>query len=228
MTEPAHPPLRSFGRIRSRSIKPAQGALMESLLPRIAIPEAAAGSLDPKTLMPGAERVVLEIGFGGGEHLAAQAQKARQTLFLGAEPFLNGVASALRHVDAMGLENVRLHAGDVRSVTDALKDGSLDQVFILFPDPWQKARHRKRRLLQPDFARTLARLIRPGGRLRFVTDWADYADQALFVLNANPDFDWQAKRADDFRRPPLDHVPTRYQEKRLGDIEPVYLDYVRV
>ena len=200
---------------------------MDSLLPSLTLPVGESASLDPVSLMPGAQKVTLEIGFGGGEHLAAQAAAAPDGRFLGAEPFLNGVASALRHIDQQGLKNVRLHAGDVREVTSTLKDASIDQVFILFPDPWPKARHHKRRLMQGPFAAELARLLKKGGRLRFATDWADYADHALAVLRAEPAFDWTAKRADDWRRPPLDHFATRYQEKRLGDIEPVYLDFIR-
>ena len=133
--ESRHPPLRTFGRTRSRTIKPRQAALMTSLLPDIAIPE---GPFAPADLAPTARETWLEIGFGGGEHLAAQAARHGDVLFLGAEPFLNGVASALRHVDEARLANVRLHAGDARDLLAALPDACLDRVFILFPDPWPK------------------------------------------------------------------------------------------
>jgi tRNA (guanine-N7-)-methyltransferase len=108
-----------------------------------------------------------------------------------------------------------------------LPDGSLDRLFVLFPDPWQKARHHKRRLVSPAFAEEAARLLKPGGRLRLATDWADYADQMLKVLLAEPRFDWPAQRAADWREAPADHVRTRYETKRLGDCEPVWLDFVR-
>jgi tRNA (guanine-N7-)-methyltransferase len=178
--------------------------------------------------MPLAEEVWLEIGFGGGEHLAAQAERRPNALFMGAEPFLNGVASALRHVDERGLANVRLHAGDVRTLMAALPDACLDRVIILFPDPWPKARHHKRRLVQDDFVEEAARLLKAGGRLRFATDWADYADWALKRLTASPRFRWLAEAADDWRKPPADHVTTRYEEKRLGDCAPIWLEFERV
>ena len=146
---------------------------------------------------------------------------------MGAEPFLNGVASALRHVDERGLANVRLHAGDARALMAALPDACLDRMIILFPDPWPKARHHKRRLVQDDFVAEAVRLLKPGGRLRFATDWADYADWALRRLTASPHLAWLAETADDWCNPPADHVTTRYEEKRLGDCAPVFLDFTR-
>ena len=146
---------------------------------------------------------------------------------LGAEPFLNGVASALRHVEEGGLTNVRLHSGDARDLMAALPDACLDRIFVLFPDPWPKARHNKRRLIQPEFIEEAARLMKPGAALRFATDWADYADQALALFRRSPRFIWLAERADDWRRPPGDHVTTRYEEKRLGDCAPVWLEFRR-
>ncbi len=148
-------------------------------------------------------------------------------LFLGAEPFLNGVASALRHIEDAGLETVRLHAGDARDLLAALPAATLARVFILFPDPWPKARHHKRRLIQSGFVDALARVMAPGARLRFATDWADYADHTLRVFAAEPRFAWLARRADDWRRAPADHVPTRYETKRLGDCAPIWLEYER-
>ena len=125
--EPRHPPLRTFGRTRSRAIKPRQAALMSSLLPALAIPE---GPFDPRAVIPEATDVWLEIGFGGGEHMAAQAARRPDVLILGAEPFLNGVASALRHIEAGKLANVRLAAGDARDLMAALPDASLGRLSI--------------------------------------------------------------------------------------------------
>ena len=221
-------PMRSFGRIRSRTLKPRQAALFDSLLPHIAVPDPEAGPIDPQALMPGAAEVWLEIGFGGGEHLAEQAGRRPSALMIGCEPFLNGVGSALRHVEEGNLQNVRLHAGDARAIMAALPDGSLDRVMILFPDPWPKARHHKRRLVQADTAEEIARLLKPGGRLRFVTDWKDYADWALEILNRTPGLKWLAEEADDWRVAPADHVVTRYEEKKLGDTAPLYLEFERV
>lgn len=221
----APPPLRSFGRIRSRTLKPRQASLMETLLPSLRPPDA--GPVDPLGLAPGAQEAWLEIGFGGGEHMAGQAARRPDVVILGAEPFLNGVASALRHVEAQGLRNVRIHDGDARDLMARLPDASLDRIFVLFPDPWQKARHHKRRLVGPAFAAEAARLLRPGGRLRLATDWADYADQMLRVIPAEPRLEWTARCASDWRAAPADHIVTRYESKRLGDCAPVWLDFVR-
>ena len=219
------PPLRSFGRLKSRPIKPRQAALMETLLPTLRVPQAP---FDPRALMPGATEVWLEIGFGGGEHMAGQAERHPDVLILGAEPFLNGVASGLRHLDERGLTNVRLQDGDARELIAHLPDAALDRVFILFPDPWPKARHHKRRLITPETLADLARVLKPGGRLRFATDWADYADWTLERVLASSLFAWGAERADDWRVAPADHLTTRYEEKRLGDCAPVFLDFVRI
>ena len=219
-----HPPLRSYGRLKTRTITPRQAALMESLLPALRPP---AGAFDPRRLMPDAAEVWLEIGFGGGEHMAAQAGRRPDVLLLGAEPFQNGVASALRHIDEAALRNVRVHDGDARELMARLPDASLDRVFILFPDPWPKTRHNKRRIVQADTVAELARLLKPGGALRFASDWADYVDWSLLRITANPAFRWTAARADDWRLPPADHITTRYEEKRLGDCAPVFLDFVR-
>ena len=219
-----HPPLRSYGRIKSRAIKPRQAALMETLLPALRAP---AEPFDPHALKPDAAEVWLEIGFGGGEHMAEQASRRPDALIIGAEPFQNGVASALRHIDERGLQNVRLHDGDARDLLGRLPDASLARVFVLFPDPWPKARHHKRRLVQADTAAELTRVLRPGGRLRFASDWADYVDWSLERLIATPGLAWTAERASDWRTPPADHVTTRYEEKRLGDCAPVFLEFVK-
>lgn len=224
MTSP-HPPLRSYGRLKSRPIKPRQAALMDTLLPQLRVP---AEPFDPRALIPGLTEAWLEIGFGGGEHLAAQAAKHKDVAFVGAEPFHNGVASALRRIDEAGLTNVRLHDGDARELLARMPDASLDRIFILFPDPWPKARHHKRRLLQADVAVELARVLKPGGRLRFASDWANYVDWSLERLIGTPGLQWTAEAAADWRTPPADHVTTRYEEKRLGDCAPVFLDFVRV
>ena len=171
--------------------------------------------------------VWLELGFGGGEHLAAQARAHPQALLLGAEPFVNGVASAVRHLEDDRLANVRIHPGDGRELMAALPDASVDRVFVLFPDPWPKARHHKRRLINAETLAELARVMKPGAVLRFATDWADYVGWTLQRFGASPAFAWTAERADDWRLAPPDHVTTRYQQKRLGDCEPVFLEFRR-
>ncbi len=223
-------PIRSFGRTRSRTIKPKQAALIDTLLPTIALDPSK--PIDPLALMPGAVEAWVEIGFGGGEHMAAQAARRPDVVILGAEPFWNGAASALRHIDEAELRNVRLLVGDARDLLAALPGASLDRVFIMFPDPWPKLRHHKRRLIQTETVTELARVLKPGGRLRFASDWADYVDWTLerFLApqpGASPPFRWTAERADDWRAPPADHITTRYEEKRLGDIAPIWLDFER-
>ncbi len=224
MEDNQHPLMRSYGRIKSRPIKPRQAALVDELLPSLRPPE---GPFDPRTLMDGTREAWLEIGFGGGEHMASQAARAPDVLIVGCEPFLNGVASAVRHVAEQELKNVRIHDGDARELAARLPDASLDRVFILFPDPWPKARHHKRRIVQPEMVVELARVLKPGGRLRFATDVAGYADWALERILASPEFDWPAQKADDWRVAPSDHITTRYEEKRLGDCEPVFFDFIR-
>lgn len=224
MTTP-HPPLRSYGRLKTRAIKPRQAALMETLLPKLRPP---AGSFDPRALAPQADEVWLEIGFGGGEHMAAQAQRRPDLLLIGAEPFQNGVASALRHIDEAGLENVRVHDGDARELMAQMPPACLTRIFVLFPDPWPKTRHNKRRIVQAETVAEFARLLKRGGRLRFASDWADYVDWSLARILKSPAFLWTAEQASDWRVPAGDHITTRYEEKRLGDCEPVFLDFTRI
>jgi tRNA (guanine-N7-)-methyltransferase len=209
--------IRSFGRTRSRGLRAGRGALLEELLPALAYdPAEAAGE------------TWLEIGFGGGEHLAAQAERHPQVRLIGAEPFVNGLASAARRVRDLNLANVRLYPGDARDLMAVLPDASLTRIFLLFPDPWPKARHHKRRLVNADFATEAARVLRAGGRLRFATDWTDYACQTLEVMGRESAFTWTAEHAEDWRRAPPDHFATRYEAKRLGDCAPVWLEFARV
>ena len=217
-----HGALRSYGRIKARPIKAKQAQLLDSLGPKVEIPE---GPFNPLDLMPGARAVWLEIGFGGGEHMAGQAERSPDTLIIGVEPFLNGVASALRHVEERGLENVRIHQGDAREVAGRLPDGCLDRVFVLFPDPWPKSRHHKRRIIQSEFLVELARLLKAGGGLRFATDWAEYAVWTRERVTASGLFKGPLG---DPALPPPDHLTTRYEEKKHGDCAPVFLDFERI
>lgn len=240
MTE--HRPLRTYGRIKARTLKPRQAGLVETLLPHLAVPEEGAlawdalfapvaddASLTPPAAPPPAnpEAQVLEIGFGGGEHLVAQATAHPDRRFIGVEPFLNGVASCLRHIEESGAQNIRLHQGDARDVIARLPDASLDLVYILFPDPWPKTRHHKRRLIRPEFLGELARVMKPGAELRFATDWANYAAWTLEHLSRDARFTWLAERAEDWRQPWPGHVTTRYEEKKLGDCAPIWLRFLR-
>jgi tRNA (guanine-N7-)-methyltransferase len=225
MTTPQKPhgPLRSFGRLKARPLKTRQAALFDSLLPKVAVPDE--GPLSIAALKPDAARLWVEIGFGGGEHMATQAARNPDALVLGAEPFVNGVASALRHLEEGGLDNVRVWQGDAREMLSRIADATVERVFIMFPDPWPKARHNKRRLVQAPFVAELARVIAPGGSLRFATDWADYAEQTAALMAETPQFETADDR--DPSDAPADHVTTRYEEKKLGDIAPVWFDWVR-
>lgn len=220
-----HGPLRSYGRIKARQIKARQADLLATRLPDLSLDPSA--PIDPKALKPDAAETWLEIGFGAGEHMAAQAARRPDVLVIGAEPFLNGVAAALRHIEDQGLQNIRLFQGDARELLAALPDESLTRVFVLFPDPWPKARHHKRRLINAEVLAQIVRVLKPGGRLRFATDWADYAAWTLERALKTPGLTWTAQRADDWRTPPGDHVTTRYEDKRLGDCEPVWLEFLR-
>jgi tRNA (guanine-N7-)-methyltransferase len=137
---------------------------MESLLPQLALPD---GPVDPRSLMPTAKQLWLEAGFGAGEHLAQQAARHPDALLIGAEPFVNGIAACLAHIDDAKLANVRLHHGDIRALLPRLPEGSVDRFYVLFPDPWPKTRHKKRRLVQPDFISEAARVLKPRAVLRF-------------------------------------------------------------
>jgi tRNA (guanine-N7-)-methyltransferase len=224
-TLPGLRPLRSFGRVKARTLKPRQQGLVDALLPHLAVDVTA--PIDPAALFAGHAGLVLEIGFGGGEHLAAQAGARPDWGFIGVEPFLNGMGSCLRHIEEGGLQNVRLHLGDVREVMAQLPDACLDLAYILFPDPWPKTKHHKRRLIQAGFVAELARVVKPGGEVRFATDWAHYAAWTLEIFLREPRFAWAAEAAEDWRGPWEGHVTTRYEAKGLGDCKPVWLRFVR-
>ncbi len=226
MADHSSKPLRTYGRIKGRTLRAGRASLVKSQLPELAIDLAL--PVDPHALMPTGSEVWVELGFGGGEHLAAQAEAHPQALVLGAEPFVNGVASLVRHVADRGVSNVRLHAGDGRELLAALPAASVDRVFVLFPDPWPKSRHHKRRLVNAETIAELARVLTPGGMLRFATDWADYLGWTLERFAASPAFAWTAERADDWRTPPPDHVTTRYETKRLGNCRPTFLEFRRL
>lgn len=179
-------------------------------------------------LFPGARDFAFEVGFGGGEHLVAQARLNPSTGFIGCEPFENGVAKLLAQVRAHGVSNVRVYMDDALSVLRRLPDACLSRVFLLFPDPWPKFRHHKRRFIQPRSLEVIARVLGRGGELRVATDHSDYAQWVLMHVLADHHFTWQASTAADWRDRPLDWVPTRYEQKALASGRPcVYLRFLR-
>jgi tRNA (guanine-N7-)-methyltransferase len=226
LTSPPRRRSELYGRRQGRPLGAQQAALFESLLPKIALPD---GPVDLTALFPGALEFALEIGFGGGEHLAAQARAHPQTGYIGCEPFVNGVGKLLDHVEADRLTNVRVYMGDVRDVLPHIPDGSLASVFVLFPDPWPKARHHKRRFIQRQTLDALARVLKCGAELRLATDHVDYAPWALSYLMRDRRFRWTAERASDWRVRPADWPATRYEEKALkAGRSCIYLRFVRI
>ena len=218
--------LRTFGGRNGRRLSTRQQELIDKRLPELRVPISEISKLDPTTLFNDASEIWLEIGFGGGEHVSGQAKRAPEIGILASEVFSEGVAKLLGQIEDDALSNIRIWSRDGRELIDGLSDHCVDRTFILFPDPWPKTRHHKRRLIQPAFLDALARVVKPNGKVRFATDVSSYADEALERFLAHSAFDWRASTADDWRIAPTDHIQTRYQSKNLGDIKPVYFDFI--
>lgn len=204
--------LSSFGRNRGKSLRPYQQGLVDTLLPAITVTGMPA--------MAGYQKLALEIGFGGGEHLLAQAEHNPDTLFIGVEPYINGVAKCLAGIDKQQLKNIRLNTQDARLLVKELPDACLDSVFILFPDPWPKARHNKRRLVNQETLAMIARAHKKGGRLLIASDHEDYCVWILEQLHASPDYIWTAQEQADWLTPPSDWTQTKYQRKTTAEGRP--------
>jgi tRNA (guanine-N7-)-methyltransferase len=203
-----------YGRRKGRPLRKGRQFLFDELLPRITIPIDAGSVLDPATLFAPAKRAVwLEIGFGGGEHLAHQAANHPDIGFLGCEVFEAGIATGLSHIDERKLENVRLHPEDARVLLAALQPQSLDRVFLLFPDPWPKRRTAKRRFVNRGNLDRLAELIAPGGELRIASDDPTYIEWTLSHAPVHPEFQWTAQSPADWQERPEDAIETRYEKK---------------
>jgi tRNA (guanine-N7-)-methyltransferase len=218
---------RLYGRSRGKALRAGQQRLLAEVLPRLSItPEALARG---QAFGPVFREVWLEVGFGAGEHLIEQAKANSDVGLVGCEPFLNGVAAVLAGLEREQLSNVRLRRGDAQALIEAAPDGYFSRVFILYPDPWPKRRHHKRRVVEAGMIAGLARVMRRGGELRFATDIDDYAGWTLKRFLASPSFRWSANRADDWRRPWPDWRPTRYEAKaRKEGRGSVYLSFARV
>jgi tRNA (guanine-N7-)-methyltransferase len=184
------------------------------LLPRLSVAIPAGGRLDPRLLFAVVpSRIWLEIGFGGGEHLAHLAACHPDIGFLGCEVFANGIAKLLAEIEHRRLANIRIFADDARLLLAALPADAIDRVFILFPDPWPKERHKKRRLISSEILDRLALVARGGAELRLATDDPDYLSAMLDGATRHPEFAWLARRPADWRERPADWPPTRYEEK---------------
>jgi tRNA (guanine-N7-)-methyltransferase len=210
--------LRSYGRRRGRGLTPRQKALWKQILPRVALPlEAHALQHVSDMFAPAVTNIWLEIGFGGGEHLIWQATHNPDAGLIGCEPFEDGVVKVLSAVDTEGLANVRVHVDDGRPLLRLLPEASVDRIFVLFPDPWPKKRHHKRRLVSSETIAELARISRAGGELRIATDIGEYACAILRAVLGHGSFRWTAMGPDDWRKRPPDWPPTRYEAKALRE-----------
>lgn len=231
---PTGAPWRNFyGRFRGKGLRAAQEAMLAEDLPRLSPgpvgwqenPTRAALDLRGRF---GDRPVWLEVGFGGGEHLAHQAARHPDVAFIGCEPYLNGVAMLLGKLRAGGLTNVAVHPGDVRALFDVLPEGSVTRAFVLYPDPWPKKRHHRRRFVTQGHLAPLARVMAPGAELRMATDIPDYVRQALEEV-PQAGFEWLAEAPGDWRAPWPDWQSTRYEQKalRAGRV-PHYLTFRRL
>jgi tRNA (guanine-N7-)-methyltransferase len=214
-----------YGRRKGPKLSAHQQHLLDHLLPQLEL-KLRDGS-DPQTyFLQAMDDVWLEVGFGGGENLVWQARHHPNIGLIGAEPYTNGVVKLLSHVADVPTANIRIYSGDARDILQVLPDASLGRTFMLFPDPWPKLRHHKRRFIQMDTLDELARVMKPGAALRFASDDAGYVEWTLERMMAHPTFAWTATRASDWQTRPADWPPTRYETKQLHG-KPVFLSFRR-
>lgn len=225
---PSQKPLRSFGRRNGRKMHGARAARMESMLPAVQVCVQEGKPLAPAELFADNRPLWLEIGFGGGEHLAGLAKAHPDIGFVGCEPFMNGVSRLLGLMEEEDLKNIKILADDARLLLAALPEQTVERVYILYPDPWPKVRHHKRRIVQPNLLDMLARVLKPGGVVQLATDHEGYANQMLEVFLADTRFMWTAKTCKDWQAPPEGWVVTRYEEKCLEGTPPAYLRFIKV
>jgi tRNA (guanine-N7-)-methyltransferase len=209
-----HPRGSFFGRRKGHKLRFHQAHLIANLLPHLSIDIAAPGPPELGTLFdPPVESIRLEIGFGGGEHLVAEAQAFPQIGFIGCEPYVNGMAKILTQIEANNIGNIKLFAGDAAELLAWAPPHSLERIDLIHPDPWPKRRHWKRRFVQDATVAAMARVLKPAGEFRFVCDIDDYVAWTLKHLVRAPDFFWTAEQADDWRLPWPDYTMTRYGRK---------------
>lgn len=215
--EPTHRPRAFFGRRKGHPLRRHQAGLLANMLPQVAL-DLTQPAGDLAALFPHRPSDVrLEIGFGGGEHLVAQARQNPDVGYLGCDGFENAIGKLLAAVEAGGIRNIRPHHGDAIELLAWLPDRTLTRIDLLYPDPWPKRRHWKRRFVQPETLAQFARILKPGGEFRFATDIADYGAWTLAHLAQMPEFVWTAERADDWRLPWAGFVRTRYEAKAIRE-----------
>lgn len=219
---------RLYGRAVGKPLRSYQQRLVDELLSRLAVP--GEGPVTSQHLFGDERPLHFEIGFGGGEHLAFQARHLPRHGFIGAEPFLNGVARALAHIEGDGLSNVRLHHGDALQALERVPDGTLETIYLLHPDPWPKGRHAKRRMMNDGPVRLFARKLRPGGTLRLGTDHPVYLRHALMVMRRfTKSFEWLADSHTSWINRSPDWPETRYEAKaRRNGHEVWYFRWTRI
>ncbi len=218
-----------FGRRKTKPLKRAQAVLMEELLPRLKLDLAEPAPGDVAELFSGNfDRLVLEIGFGGGEHLVCRALEQPDTAFIGCEPFINGMGKALSAIDNHNLSNIRLYDEDATPLLDWLPAASFDIIYLLYPDPWPKKRHWKRRFVGPDNLNRFVSLLKPGGQLRFASDIAHYTNWTLNLCDSCDGLAWLANSRDDWTIPWSGWQSTRYEKKAIREGRtPAYLTFER-
>jgi len=218
-----------FGRRKGKPLSPRRAGLMATLFRQRAVDIDQPPPASLAALFPGAPaEVSLEIGFGGGEHLVAAAAAAPEAGFIGVEPYLNGMASAVAAIHDADLANIRLFDGEASRLLDWLPTASLAAVDLLYPDPWPKRRHWKRRFVSAENLDRLARVLAPGGRFRFASDIPSYVEWTLFHTLRHAAFAWTAERADDWRLPFPGWQGTRYEAKAIvAGRRPTYLSFTR-
>ena len=203
-----------FGRRKGHALRPRQAALFDTLLPKLALDLGNPAGPDLRKMFASeVDSVRLEIGFGGAEHLISEAKAHPRIGFLGTDAFVNSIAKALVAINDTALSNIRLYFGDASELDDWLPVEGLSRIDLLYPDPWPKRRHWKRRFIQDESLTRLARILKHGGELRFATDIGDYGAYALARVLRSKDFKWTAERADDWRKPWAGFCGTRYEAK---------------
>ncbi len=219
-----------FGRRKGHKLRIHQAGLIENLLPQLSLDIGGPAPADLAALFePKVDSVRLEIGFGGGEHLAAEAQAFPHIGFIGCEPYVNGMAKILGAIEADGIGNIKLFAGDAAELLAWAPPRALDRIDLIHPDPWPKRRHWKRRFVQDATVTAMARVLKPSGEFRFVCDIDDYVAWTLARLLRSPDFEWTAEQASDWRLPWDGYTMTRYGRKAAREgRRAAYLRFVRV
>jgi tRNA (guanine-N7-)-methyltransferase len=210
----AHAQGSFFGRRKGHKLRSHQADLIENLLPHLALDITSPAPGDLTELFDdGITDVRLEIGFGGGEHLVAEARAFPQTGLVGCEPYVNGMAKILTQIEAHNIGNIRLFAGDAAELLAWAPSQSMRRIDLIHPDPWPKRRHWKRRFVQDSTVAAMARILKADGEFRFVSDIDDYCAWTLSHLLRSPDFFWTAERVSDWQAPWPDYTMTRYGAK---------------